>query len=59
MNHYESYTKIILIISLQISEMTIVSMRDRMDISKLVLRDPLEKQVTQASSSFLPEGIVE
>ena len=32
---------------------------DRMDISKLVLEDPLEKQVTPASSSFSPEGIVE
>ena len=32
---------------------------DRMDISKLVLGNPPEKQVTQASSSFLPEGIVE
>ena len=30
-----------------------------MDISKLVLKDPLEKQVTPASSSFSPEGIVE
>ena len=30
-----------------------------MDISKLVLKDPLEKQVTPASSSFPPEGIVE
>ena len=29
-----------------------------MDISKLVLRDPLEKQVTQASSSSLPKGTV-
>ena len=32
---------------------------DCMDISKLVLRDPLVKQVTWASSSFLPEGTVE
>ena len=32
---------------------------DRMDISKLVLKDPLEKQVTPASSSFSPGGIVE
>ena len=31
---------------------------DHMDISKLVLRDPLEKQVTQASSSSLPKGTV-
>ena len=30
-----------------------------MDISKLVLKDPLEKQVTPASSNFSPEGIVE
>ena len=32
---------------------------DHMDISKLVLRDPLEKQVIPASSSFSPEGIIE
>ena len=32
---------------------------DRMDISKLVPRDPFVKQVTQASSSVLPEGTVE
>ena len=30
-----------------------------MDISKLILKDPLEKQVTPASSSFPSEGIVE
>ena len=30
-----------------------------MDISKLILKDPLEKQVTPASSSFSPEGIIE
>ena len=29
-----------------------------MDISKLVLRDPPEKRVTQASSSSLPKGTV-
>ena len=32
---------------------------DCMDISKLVLKDPPEKQVTPASSSFSPKGIVE
>ena len=32
---------------------------DHMDISKLVSKEPLEKQATQASSSFSPEGIVQ
>ena len=29
-----------------------------MDISKLFLKDPLEKQVTPASSSLSPEGTI-
>ena len=48
-----------LIISLLIFRDDHSEYEDRMDISKLVLKDPLEKQATQASSSFSSEGIVE
>ena len=59
MNHYKSFIKMILIILLQFFRDDHSEYEDRMDISKLVLKDPLEKQVTPASSSFPPEGIVE
>ena len=59
MNHYESYTKITLIFSLQFFRDDHSEYEDHMDISKLILKDPLEKQVTLASSSFSPKGIIE
>ena len=58
MNQYKSYTSMILIISLIFRD-DYSECEDCMDISKLVLKDPLQKQVTPASSSFSSEGIVE
>ena len=46
MNHYKSYIRMILIISLLIFRDDDSEYEDHMDISKLVLKDPLEKQAT-------------
>ena len=65
MNRHESHTRTILIISLLLSEITTVSIKDHMDITKCIpsikisglsLTDHLEEQVTLVSGSLSPEG---
>ena len=67
MNHYESYTKITLIFSLQFFRDDHSEYEDHMDILKCIpgirlsdmsARDPPEKQTTATPSKFLPEKVV-
>ena len=67
MNQYESHTRTILIVFPFTFRDDYSEYEDCMDISKCIpsitpsdlsLRDPLEKQVTLASSNFSPEGAI-
>ena len=58
MSRYESYTSITLIISPFAFRDDYSEYEDHMDISKLFLKDPLEKQVTPASNSSSLEGAI-